>query len=91
MRLRPVANAFGAAVGMIATFLGFGTPACSERRSTIACSSGACSGVTTCAREALSASVSDVKYWKNASAPSSTTANARSTLNRLIITAKKTT
>ena len=63
--LRPVANAFGTSVSMIAT-CGFGRSAIAHRRSTISCSSGASSRSTTFAPEAASASLSEVKYWKNA-------------------------
>ena len=42
---RPIANAFGIDVRMIATF-GFGRSAWTHRRSTIACSSGASFGET---------------------------------------------
>jgi hypothetical protein len=58
--LRPVANAFGTSVSMIAT-RGFGRSASAQRRSTSACSSGASCGVTTRAPDAASASRSDVK------------------------------
>ena len=54
---------------------GFGRSAIAQRRSTIACSSGACSGVTTFARDAASAILSEVKYWRNASPPIRTSAN----------------
>ena len=57
--LRPVANAFGTSVGMIAT-RGFGRSAIAARRSTIAWSSGASSGSTTFAPEASSAILSEV-------------------------------
>ena len=42
---RPSANAFGMRVSATATF-GFGRSACTHSRSIIACSSGACCGVT---------------------------------------------
>ena len=63
--LRPVANAFGTGVSMIAT-RGFGRSAIAQRRAIIACSSGASLSSTTFAPEALSASLSEVKYWKSA-------------------------
>jgi hypothetical protein len=69
--LRPVANALGTSVGMTAT-RGFGRSDMAQRRSTMSCSSGASSRLTTFAPEALRASLSEVKYWKNASAPRST-------------------
>ena len=65
---RPVANAFGMSVGITAT-RGFGRSAIAARRSTIACSSGASSGPTTFAPDAIKAILSDVKYWRNASPP----------------------
>ena len=70
--LRPVANAFGMSVGITAT-RGFGRSASAQSRSTIACSSGACSGSTTLAPEVASAILSEVKYWKSASPPTITT------------------
>ena len=63
--LRPVAKAFGTSLGMIA-MRGFGRPAIAQRRSTIACSSGASCGETIFAPDAASASLSDVQYWKTA-------------------------
>ena len=56
---RPVANAFGTGVSMIATF-GFGRSAIAHRRSTMSCSCGASSRVTTFAPEAARASLSEV-------------------------------
>jgi hypothetical protein len=57
--LRPVANALGTSVGINAT-RGFGRSDIAQSRSTIAWSSGACSGVTTFAPEAARAILSDV-------------------------------
>ncbi len=57
--LRPVAKAFGTSVSTTAT-RGLGRLAIAQSRSTMACSSGACSGVTIFAPEAASASLSDV-------------------------------
>ena len=65
---RPVANAFGTSLSITAT-LGFGRSAIAASRSTIACSSGASCSVTIFAPDAFSASLSEVKYWKNARAP----------------------
>ncbi len=56
---RPVANAFGTGVSMIAIF-GFGRSAIAQRRSTTSCSAGASSRVTTFAPAAASASLSEV-------------------------------
>ena len=64
--LRPVANAFGIVVSMIAT-CGFRMFRHRASRSTVACSSALPRGVTTRAPEAFSASLSEVKYWKKAS------------------------
>ena len=61
---RPVANAFGTGVSMIATF-GFGRSAIAQRRSIMSCSSGASSRLTILAPAARRASLSEVKYWKN--------------------------
>ena len=49
--MRPVANAFGTSVSMIAT-LGFGRSAMAQSRSTMSCSAGAWSRSTTFAPEA---------------------------------------
>ena len=65
--MRPVANAFGTGVSMIATF-GFGRSAMAQRRSIMSCSAGAWSRSTIFAPEATSASLADEKYWKTASA-----------------------
>src|SRR5215217_1056151 len=65
---RPVAKAFGTSVGITAT-RGFGRSAMAHSRSIMSCSSGAWSRSTICAREAASAILSDVKYWRNASPP----------------------
>jgi len=56
---RPVAKAFGTGVSMIATF-GLGRSASAQSRSTMSCSSGASSRVTTLAPEAASAILSEV-------------------------------
>ena len=56
-----MANAFGTLLGTIAT-RGFGRFAIAQRRSTVAWSSGASSGVTIFAPEAASATLSDVQY-----------------------------
>ena len=56
---RPVANAFGTGVSMIAT-LGFGRSAIAQRRSTMSCSAGASSRETTFAPAAARASLSEV-------------------------------
>ena len=65
---RPSANAFGIAVCATATF-GFGRSACTHRRSIIACSCGACSGVTTRAPIAASASLSEANRFSAARPP----------------------
>ena len=88
--LRPVAKAFGTSVGMTAT-RGFGRSAVAQSRSTIACSSGACSGVTTLAPEAASASLSEVKYWKAASPTTISSIGTRPTFRKLKRTTAKTT
>ena len=56
---RPVAKAFGTGVSMIAT-RGFGRSAIAQRRSTMSCSAGASSRVTTFAPAADKASLSEV-------------------------------
>ena len=88
--LRPVAKAFGMSVSTIATF-GFGRSAIAHRRSTIACSSGCSSGVTIFAPEAARASLSEVKYWKNASPTTITIIGTRATFRTLNRTTAKTT
>ena len=88
--LRPVANAFGTSVGMMAT-RGFGRSAIAQSRSTMSCSSGACSRSTTFAPEAASAILSDVKYWRNASAADHDDQRRVQTLKSWISTTKKTT
>ena len=60
--LRPVANAFGTSVSAIAT-VGLGMSASAQSRSIIPCSSGASSGVTTRARIAASAILSEKYHW----------------------------
>src|SRR4029450_13548597 len=66
--LRPVAKALGRSVSAIAT-LGLGMSARAQSRSTIWCSSGACSGDTSCPRIAARAIRSEKKYWKNRNPP----------------------
>ena len=65
---RPSANAFGMRVSATATF-GFGRSACTQRRSIIACSSGASAGVTSRAPIARSASLSEPNSWNAARPP----------------------
>ena len=65
---RPSANAFGMRVSATATF-GFGRSACTHSRSIIACSSGACCGVTSRAPMARRASLSEPKSWNSARPP----------------------
>ena len=88
--IKLIKNAFGTSVGMIAT-RGFGRSDMAQRRSTIAWSSGACSGVTTFAPEAARASLSDVKYWKNASPTTMSSIGASPTFRTLKRTTAKTT
>ena len=64
--LRPVAKAFGTSLSITATF-GLGRSAIAHSRSIIVCSSGASCSLTTLAPDAARASLSEVKYWKNAS------------------------
>ena len=59
---RPMANALGIGVSAIAT-RGLGRLAWMHSRSIIACSSGACSGVTSRAPIESSAILSEVKNW----------------------------
>ena len=68
---RPTAKAFGIEVWATAIF-GFGRSACTHRRSIIACSCGACSGVTTRAPMAASASLSEAKMLTSARPPAMT-------------------
>jgi hypothetical protein len=63
--LRPVANAFGRSTSAIAT-RGFGMSASAHSRSITPCSSGASCGVTSRARIAFSASVSELYHWNQA-------------------------
>ena len=74
--LRPVANAFGIWVSMIATF-GLGRSASAQRRSIMSWSAGASSRSTILAPEASSASFADEKYWKTAIAPTITSATMK--------------
>ena len=85
---RPVANAFGTGVSITAIF-GFGRSAIAHRRSTMSCSSGASSRVTTFAPAAASASLSEVKYWTNASTPMIRIIGASPTLKTLKRTTAK--
>ena len=64
----PIANAFGIVVWATAIF-GFGRSAWMQRRSIIACSSGASCGVTSRAPIACSASLSEVKNCSAANPP----------------------
>ena len=64
---RPTANAFGMSVSATAT-RGLGRSAWTHSRSIIAWNSGACSGVTSRAPIACSASLSDVKNCASSSA-----------------------
>ena len=64
---RPMANAFGIGVSATAIF-GFGRSAWMQRRSSIACSPGACSGETSLAPIAASASLSERKSCASESA-----------------------
>src|SRR5215217_7016738 len=70
--LRPVAKALGRSELEMAT-RGLGMSARAQSRSTIWCSSGACSGDTSCPRIAARASRSEKKYWKNRKPPAITT------------------
>src|SRR5215211_6925945 len=69
---RPVAKALGMSVSAMAT-LGLGMSARAQSRSTIWCSSGACSGDTSWPRIAARARRSEKKYWKNRKPPAMTT------------------
>ena len=60
-----MAKAFGMSVSAIAT-RGFGMSASAHSRSIMPCSSGASSGVTTRARIAFSAILSENNHWKTA-------------------------
>src|SRR5918999_1729266 len=66
--LRPVAKALGRSESAIAT-RGLGMSARAHSRSTIWCSSGACSGDTSRARIEYRAMRSEKKYWKNRNPP----------------------
>src|SRR5215218_4956015 len=70
--LRPVAKALGRSVSAMAT-LGLGMSARAQSRSTVWCSSGACSGDTSWPRMAARARRSEKKYWKNRKPPAITT------------------
>src|SRR5215218_7802491 len=69
---RPVAKALGMSLSAMAT-LGLGMSARAQSRSTIWCSSGACSGDTSWPRIAARARRSEKKYWKNRNPPAMTT------------------
>ena len=66
--LRPVANALGMSVSAIAT-AGLGMSAIAHSRSTMACSCGACSGVTTRADIENRATRSEKYHWAHAEPP----------------------
>ena len=66
--LRPVANALGMSVSAIAT-AGLGMSAMAHSRSTMACSWGACSGVTTRADIENRATRSEKYHWAHAEPP----------------------
>ena len=59
---RPVANAFGRSMSATPT-LGFGMSASWHSRSIMPCSSGASSGVTSRARIARIATLSELHHW----------------------------
>ncbi len=63
--VRPVAKAFGMSVTATAT-RGLGMSASTQSRSIMACSSGACSGVTSLPPMDLSASRSEKYHWPHA-------------------------
>ena len=69
--LRPVAKAFGTGLSEIPT-LGFFMSAIAQIRSTIACTDGACSCVTSTARIAFIDSVSENHHWPKRNPPDST-------------------
>ena len=66
--LRPVANALGMSVSAMAT-AGLGMSAIAHSRSTMACSCGACSGVTTRADIENRATRSEKYHWAHAEPP----------------------
>ena len=66
--LRPVAKALGTSLWAMPT-LGLGMSASAQRRSTIACSSGASCSETTRACIENSAILSEKKYWANSRPP----------------------
>src|SRR5215203_3527362 len=70
---RPVAKALGRSESDTAT-LGLGMSARAQSRSTIWCSSGACSGDTSRPRMEDRAIRSEKKYWKNRNPPATSTA-----------------
>ena len=88
--LRPVAKAFGTSVSMSA-IRGFGRSAIAQSRSTMSCSCGAWSRSTILAPAAARASLSEVKYWKKASAPTITSMKTMPTFSTWNSTTAKTT
>src|SRR5918993_2700599 len=87
--LRPVAKALGRSESAIAT-RGLGMSARAHSRSTIWCSSGACSGDTSRPRIAARAMRSEKKYWKNRNPPAIRTMSSQ-LLRIAMSTATKTT
>src|ERR671910_1792523 len=87
--LRPVAKALGRSESAIAT-LGLGMSARAQSRSTVWCSSGACSGDTPRPRIADRARRSEKKYWKNRTPPAIRTMSSQ-LLRIAMSTATKTT
>ena len=85
---RPTANAFGIGVWAIAT-RGLGMLAWTHRRSMIAWSCGACSGVTSRAPIEASAILSEVKSW-TANRPAATIAIVTAPAPAAISTATRT-
>src|SRR5918996_2569914 len=87
--LRPVAKALGMSESEMAT-LGLGMSARAHSRSTIWCSSGACSGVPSRPRIAARARRSEKKYWKNRNPPAMRTTSTQ-LFSSAMSTATKTT
>src|SRR4029453_17724490 len=87
--LRPVAKALGRSVSAMAT-LGLGMSARAQSRSITWCSSGACSGDTSCPRIAARAIRSEKKNWKNRNPPAITTMSTQ-LFSRTMRTPTKTT
>src|SRR5215211_2079677 len=89
--LRPVAKALGRSESAMAT-RGLGMSARAQSRSTIWCSSGACSGDTSRPRIDARAMRSEKKYWKNRNPPAiSSTSGRYARGSTAISTATKTT